>query len=149
MAGKFAFSTVWALIMALSYVLFSDWMLNISPALVVMHALTIVVCAVGLSGISVGLGAALPNFRETDPSKIAVGFGGTINLLLSLIFLMIVILLMAAPAHIRAAFEHNERLVRVMSVVIWPGVAAGMVFGAAAVFLSLRLGNRALRSMEF
>ena len=30
----------------------------------------------GLSGISVGLGARLPNLRETDPSKIAVGFGG-------------------------------------------------------------------------
>ena len=30
----------------------------------------------------------MPNFRETDPSKIAVGFGGTLNLVAGLLFLL-------------------------------------------------------------
>ena len=38
------------------------------PALVLgIHVLTVAVLALGLSGLSVGLGAWMPNFRETRP----------------------------------------------------------------------------------
>ena len=56
--------------------------------------------AQGLSGISVGLGARLPNLRETDPSKIAVGFGGTLNLLVSLVYIFAIVTAMAIPCHL-------------------------------------------------
>ena len=36
---------------------------------VLLHLLTVAVLAAGLSGLSVGLGACMPNFRETDPSQ--------------------------------------------------------------------------------
>ena len=64
-------------------------MLGILPG-IILHVVTVVVLALGLSGLSVGLGG-LPNFRETDPSKIAVGFGGTLNLILELILLVLVV----------------------------------------------------------
>ena len=68
-----------------------------------LHVLTTAVLALGLSGLSVGLGACLPNFRETDPSRIVSGFGGTMNLLVSLVFLLVVLALMAGPWHLQAA----------------------------------------------
>ena len=63
----------------------------------------------GLSGISVGLGARLPNLRETDPSKIAVGFGGTLNLLVSLVFIFAIVTALAVPCHLYfLGQEHPE-----------------------------------------
>ena len=56
-----------------------------------LHAVAVAVIALGLSGLNVGLGAYLPNFRETDPSKIVVGFGGTVNMVVGLAFLVAVI----------------------------------------------------------
>ena len=83
-------------------------MLSMPRLIIAMHAVTIVVLALGLSGVSVGLGACMPNFRETDPSKIAVGFGGTLNLVACLLLLIVVIVLMAVPIHVVYAV-HPER----------------------------------------
>src|SRR5208282_2408117 len=85
--GKFAFSATWTLIASEGLVVISDAMIGMPLDLMSVHALAIGVIALGLSGISVGLGASFPNFRETDPSKIAVGFGGTLNLIGGLLFL--------------------------------------------------------------
>ena len=60
----------------------------------------VAVLCMGLSGISVGLGARLPNLRESDPSKIAVGFGGTLNLLVSLVFIFAIVTALAVPCHL-------------------------------------------------
>ncbi|HZU35820.1 MAG TPA: hypothetical protein VFA18_07925, partial [Gemmataceae bacterium] len=99
--GKFAFSATWAILVAELLVIFSDLMLGVSAAIILIHVVTIIVLAFGLSGLSVGLGATMPNFRESDPSKIAVGFGGTLNLVAGLLFLLLTIGLMAVPWHLR------------------------------------------------
>jgi len=146
--GKFAFSATGALLIAEFLVVISDLSLGM-PALVMgLHALTVAVLAVGLSGLSVGLGALLPNFRESDPSKIAVGFGGTLNLLASLLFLIVALCLMALPWHV-AAFSGED--MAEIGITAWQtaGVAAGLVLGVVATVLPLRLGCRALRRMEF
>ena len=57
--------------------LLRDLMLGMRWLIIILHALTVVVLVIGLSGLSVGLGALLADFRETNPSKIASGFGGT------------------------------------------------------------------------
>src|SRR5262249_34557905 len=74
--GKFAFAAAGGLVIAEFLVVLSDSMLGVPWLVLVLHVLTVAVLAVGLSGLSVGLSACLPNFRESDPSKIAVGFGG-------------------------------------------------------------------------
>ena len=39
-----------------------------------------------LSGLSVGLGALFPNFKEDNPSKIVSSFGGTLCLVISFVY---------------------------------------------------------------
>jgi ABC-2 type transport system permease protein len=148
--GKFAFSATGALVSAELLVLLSDLSLRMPREVVALHALTVAVLAVGLSGLSVGLGAWLPNFRETDPSKIAVGFGGTLNLVASLLFLVLVLGLMAAPSHVVGALGEMKDM-DTDSINGWlaAGVVAGVGVGVAAVVLPLRLGIRTLRAMEF
>ncbi|MBV9124026.1 MAG: hypothetical protein JO112_11765, partial [Planctomycetes bacterium] len=146
--GKFAFSATWAILVAEFLVVFSDIMLGMPLVVIGLHALTVLVVALGLSGLSVGLGACIPNFRESDPSKIAVGFGGTLNLIVSLFFLMLVIGVMAAPWHLRAAFA-GEDFNALETWWLWAGTAAGLALGAVAILVPLRAGARTLRRMEF
>jgi ABC-2 type transport system permease protein len=148
--GKFAFSTTGGLLIAEFLVLVSDLMLLMPVQVVLLHMLTVGVLAAGLSGLSVGLGACMPNFRETDPSKIAVGFGGTLNLVAGLLFLLLIIGLMAAPWHARILMSDAHGNVSIpMGFAIPVGIALGLAVGVASVFLPLRAGIRALRGMEF
>jgi len=148
--GKFMFSATGGVAIAAFLVLLSDWKLEIPPTGVLLHVLTVTVLAAGLSGLSVGLGACLPNFRETDPSKIAVGLGGTLNLLAGLVFLILAIALMAGPWHWSAA--QSDEPPSGFSDFSWTFVAQaslGLLLGAAAVVFPLRAGARALQRMEF
>src|SRR5206468_3195532 len=148
--GKFGFSAIGASLVAEFIVLCNDLTLAMSSAALALHMLTMAVLALGLSGLSVGLGACMPNFRETDPSKIAVGFGGTLNLISGLLLLIVVIGLMTLPAHLLLASRGGVELT--LTPGDWwlgLGVLGGLLIGVAAVLLPLRLGARALRRMEF
>jgi ABC-2 type transport system permease protein len=148
--GKFAYSAILALAVGEFVVVFSDVMLGIPWLMVGLHALTVAAVALGLSGLSVGLGAAMPNFKETNPSKLAVGFGGTLNLVAGLSFLIVVILLMAVPWHMAMVFQGPDPRLKA-DVARWLalGAAIGVILGGAAVVVPLRVGMRALRRMEF
>jgi ABC-2 type transport system permease protein len=146
--GKFGFALAGALAVGEGLVMLSDVMLGMPWLAVGLHALAVAVLAAGLCGLSVGLGACLPNFRETDPSKIAASFGGTVNLLASLLFLLVVLVTMALPWHVQMAVPSEDRGAPVLWLVAL-GVAAGVAAGAAAVVVPLRMGVAALRKMEF
>ena len=145
--GKFAFSATGSLIVAEFLVVFSNYMLNMRWQIILLHVLVVFVLSFGLSGLSVGLGAIMPNFRETDPSKIAVGFGGTLNLVACLLFLVAVTMSMAVPVHFRiASVKEDENW---FSQWLWLGQVGGILLGALAVLLPLRAGARNLRRIEF
>jgi ABC-2 type transport system permease protein len=148
--GKFAFSAAGCVIAGEFLVLFSNLMLAMPWLILVMHGIVIVVLALGLSGLSVGLGACLPNFRETDPSKIAVGFGGTLNLVACLLLLVLLVFLMALPIHIVYANSPEAPLgLELVPWWLWLSYLGGALVGVAAVFVPLHLGIRQLRRMEF
>jgi ABC-2 type transport system permease protein len=148
--GKFAFATTGALVIAELLVLLSDLLLGMPWDALLLHVATVAVLSAGLSGLGVGLGACMPNFRETDPSKIAVGFGGTLNLVASLVFLMVTLALMAGPWHLQMAGS-DAVYSRNADMWIWVGLGAalGLAAGAATVAVPLVMGIQALKRMEF
>jgi ABC-2 type transport system permease protein len=149
--GKYAFSATGALVIAEFLVILSDVMLEMPWMPIVLHVITVAVLALGLSGLSVGLGAVMPNFRETDPSKIAVGFGGTLNLVSGLLFIGVSVSFLAGVWHAVAMMrEHiadpptlKEGTLIIVCLVV------GLIIGLAAIVVPLRLGAAALRRMEF
>ena len=148
--GKFGFSASGALLIAESLVIGSDLLLRVDPLIIGLHSVTIFVLAVGLSGLSVGLGACMPNFRESDPSKIAVGFGGTLNLIVGLLFVLAVVATMALPAHLAEALSFSSAGMPPMFIWLIPlGLLVGLSIGACSVILPLRAGARTLQRMEF
>jgi ABC-2 type transport system permease protein len=151
--GKFVFSVGIALLPTELLVSLSDAMLGMGPLMIALHAAMVAVLCMGLSGISVGLGARLPNLRESDPSKIAVGFGGTLNLLVSLVFIFAIVTAFAVPCHLYfLGVEHPDARYALThgAFRFWLtlAIAVSLVIGAVGTVLPLRIGIRAFQRME-
>ncbi len=98
--SKFLFATMLGVIPCSLLILLSDIMLGVLDLggwLVVVHQITSVSLCFGLAGIAVGLGAWLPNLHESSPAKIATGFGGTLTLVLSVVFILVTVMTTAMP----------------------------------------------------
>jgi ABC-2 type transport system permease protein len=153
--AKFAFSAGISLVSTEFLVVLSDLMLKMSPWMILLHVGMIAVLCLGLSGISVGLGARLPNLRESDPSKIAAGFGGTFNLLVSLVFIFTVVTALAVPCHLYFVGQDHPDTARVIlsrsGLRFWltTAILASLALSAAATIIPLRVGVKAFQRMEF
>lgn len=75
----------------------SSTLLKLPTSRVAFFAFAILLMAISLSGISVGVGALFPNFREDNPSKIVSGFGGTLCLVVSFIYIILFVTMVALP----------------------------------------------------
>jgi ABC-2 type transport system permease protein len=150
MIGKFIFSSMGCLAVGGFLIFFCNWMLGMSWLIIVVHVLTIGLLALGFSGLSVGLGACMPNFRETDPSKIAVGFGGTVNLMVSLLLLIIVVGAIATPMQLLHGQTPDTAVpLGAIPWFVWIGMLIGVGVGVMAIWLPMRVGMRNLRALEF
>ena len=156
--SKFAFALAASLLPCSGLVLLSDSMLDVDWLVAASHQITCVVLCLGLSGIAVGLGAGMPSPREQSPSRIAAGFGGTLNLVTSTLYIVAVVLLTAVPAHFYFASTQSETA-EIMTQrfdlapwllwwLLW-GTLGSLVVGAVATLLPLWLGFRAIRRFEF
>jgi len=153
--GKFAFSSGISLVATEILVVLSDLMLRMGPAMILLHMGMVAILCFGLSGISVGLGARLPNLKEDDPSKIAAGFGGTLNLLVSLVFIIAIVTALAVPCHLYFAGIDNPEFAGVSlsegQFRFWLTVAilVSLAVGVVGTVLPLRIGIKAFQRMEF
>jgi len=152
--GKFAFSAGISLVATEMLVILSDLMLRMGPAMIVLHMGMVAILCLGLSGISVGLGARMPNLKEDDPSKIAAGFGGTLNLLVSLVFICAIVMALAVPCHLYFAGQDNPEFVgsplSESQFRFWLTIAiiGSLVVGLVGTIVPLRIGIKAFQRME-
>lgn len=155
--SKFLFSFVGSLGPCCSLVLLSDGMLGLPWPLIAQHELCCLMLCMGLSGIAVGLGARMPDLRESSPSKISSGFGGTLSLVVSSLFIMATVMLAAVPTHLfLLSHTLGPGFISQHGILGWAGgpwgAIAGSVavvgLGVAATFVPLVLGLRAFRRLE-
>ncbi|HEX4414854.1 MAG TPA: hypothetical protein VH107_14565 [Lacipirellulaceae bacterium] len=152
--SKFWFASLGSWIPCSLLVLLSDVMLRVPMMVISVHQLTCVLLCLGLASIAVGFGAMLPNFRETSPSKIAAGFGGTLNLVLSALYIMVVVVLTALPCHfylLAGKGPWGGAFVDPQYLRLWLilGTVAAIIVGAIATVVPLRRGLKAFRELEF
>lgn len=156
--SKFWFATVGTVFPCCGLILLSDSMLGVSPAITLTHQLLCVSLSIGLSGLAVGLGAKIPNFREPSPAKIAAGFGGTLNLILSTVLIVLVIVAAGLPTHLLLGswtpgggtivdlYPQLEPTLRLWWAV---GMVASPLVACLFAAIPMRLGIRAFSRMEF
>ena len=96
---KFWLATSTSLVVTLSLIWLSCYMLEMTWDRTVFFAVAITIMTFTLTGLAVGLGALYPNLKEENPSKIVSGFGGTFCLVLSFLYILgsVVLLGYATP----------------------------------------------------
>ena len=155
--SKFLFSFLGGLLPCCGLVLLSDVMLGLPRRVIVIHEICCVMLCMGLSGIAVGLGARMPDLREPSPSKISSGFGGTLSLVISSLFIMLVVVVAALPTHLfLATHAFGPGAVGPGGLLAWAGSTQGIVaslsvvvaVGLVATFVPLLLGLRSFRQLE-
>lgn len=83
--AKFAFAMTITLWVAVSAMTLASIILELTLVWALVHLLVTISLCFGLCGLSVGVGARLPMFGETNAARIANGLGGTANLIASLV----------------------------------------------------------------
>ncbi|MEI6256484.1 MAG: hypothetical protein WCQ77_07555 [Planctomycetota bacterium] len=155
--SKFLFSFLGGLLPCCLLVFLSDSMLGVGRSLLWVHEICCVSLCMGLSGIAVGLGARMPDLRESSSAKISAGFGGTLCLVLSSLFIMSVVIIAAIPTHLsmatRAFGGGGPPPAGFLGWAAGPqGTAASLLvvstLGIIATFLPLELGLRSFRRLE-
>jgi ABC-2 type transport system permease protein len=147
--GKFAFAATGTLLVSVGLTLLGDLLLGIDPIGMGLHVTAAVMIALGLSALNVGLGAYMPNFRETDPSKIVVGFGGTVNMIVGLGYLLLIVAAMAAPLHIAGLRATLAGRGEFHPWWAFAGVPVALIASGLAIWLPLKAGAKSLRETEF
>ncbi|MGQ9576260.1 MAG: putative ABC transporter permease subunit [Thermoguttaceae bacterium] len=157
--SKFAFAVGASILPSGLLIFLSDVMLQVHPLIMASHQLTCLILCLGLSGIAVGLGARIPNLREQSPARIAAGFGGTLNLVLSTLYILAVVLLTAVPSHFYLGGSAPRVALQLVTSVpafeawvrFWliAGTAASLLLGVVATVVPMWIGLRAFRRVEF
>ncbi len=93
--AKFLLAALGSLLITLSLVIGSCTMLKLAASRTLYFAAAITVMTLTLNGLAVGLGVLYPNFKEDNPSKIVSGFGGTFCLVLSFLYIVASVVLLA------------------------------------------------------
>ncbi len=156
--SKFLFAAAGSVVPCSLLILLSDMMLDVSPLVLLCHQMTSVLLCLGLAGLAVGLGARLPNLREPSPARIAAGFGGTLTLVLSTLYILAAVAMTAVPIHFYLTERYVGEGIRInlpddaawrLGFWVAAGVLGSVLLGAVATFVPMHLGLRALRRMEF
>ncbi len=143
---KFAGAFLTFGLVSLGLMALSALMLDLDRTLTLVALCLAGAMAAVISGLSIGLGAAFLNLRQRNPAVIISGFGGTLNLVLSLLFMLASILPFGILFHLNIVGMIPARLfARWMG---W-GVAGLGVITVLAAGLPLLAGYRSLQRREF
>ncbi|HQZ30105.1 MAG: hypothetical protein KA250_03135 [Verrucomicrobiales bacterium] len=92
---KFVTSTLCSGLIVIAILFIGGYNLRIGMQDSVFFATAIGLLALGLNGLAVGLGVLFPNLQESNAAKIVSGFGGTLCLVGSFIYILAFLLLLA------------------------------------------------------
>lgn len=92
---KFWFAFISCLTITLGLIVLSCRILKMPLDRTLFFAIAVTIMTFTLNGMAIGLGVLYPNFKEDNPSKIVSGFGGTFCLVLSFLYIVASVALLA------------------------------------------------------
>jgi ABC-2 type transport system permease protein len=140
--AKYWLASCASLAVTLSLVVLSSCLLNMGWDRVIFFGAVITVMTFTLNGLAAGLGVLYPNFKESNPSKIVSGFGGTLCLVLSFLYILASVLGLAFGSA-EVANKGHLQTTAVVSITLF------IMLSFALGMLPLKFGLRRLRHFEF
>ncbi len=90
-------ASVLALVMV-TLVVVSGFSLGLPGQRILFFSASILLMSYGLTSLALSLGALVPNFRESNPARIVSGFGGTVCLIASFVYIVGGMVLLLIPS---------------------------------------------------
>jgi len=144
---KFITSTLFSGFIIVIILLIGGYNLQLGWADSLFFALAIGLLAIGLNALAVGLGVIFPNLEESNAAKIVSGFGGTLCLIGSFIYILAFILLLAWARW--DVFQSNEINSNWLQNPRSQAAAAGALFITAVVsVVPLFFSQKKLKRLE-
>jgi ABC-2 type transport system permease protein len=138
---KFLLVTGASLVITLGMIALSCHMLRMPSERTAYFAGAITVMTLTLNALALGIGVLYPNLREDNPSKIVSGFGGTFALVMSFLYIVASVLLLAWGS----PWRWNNELRDPPVLSCFAGFAA---LSIALGYVPLKLALRRLRNYE-
>lgn len=123
-------------------VYFSNRILEVPQFFIALSMINIFAVSFALTGLAIGIGALMPNFRTDHPSKIAVGPGGVLYMLISFAYLAIMLMIQVRPVW----FWVIERSDQVQNYLY---VSAAIILTLIVALVPMELGARQLAKREY
>jgi ABC-2 type transport system permease protein len=143
---KFAFSLTMTGLSALLVMGLAIRALDLPPEWARLQLAVCLAICVGLSGLSVGLGARFPVRGQRNPARIASGFGGTLNLVASMLFVAVEVLGVGYAGLLRLGSSWGALEEPHVAAWILPSL---LVFGGLVAVASLWIGIRHFEKLEY
>jgi ABC-2 type transport system permease protein len=86
--AKYWLASALSLAVTLTLITLSCWLLQMTWERVALFGAVVTVMTFTLNGVAIGLGVLYPNLKEANPNKIVSGFGGTLCLVLSSVYIL-------------------------------------------------------------
>ena len=145
---KFWSACLAATVVTVGLMIASSMILKLEANKIVYFAAAIALMSGALCGLAVGLGALFPNFKEENPSKIVSGFGGTLCLVASFLYIVVFIALLAFPASLPFTWptmaESWRQALTVVSVALAVAVSVTASLSAAGTGKKAAASDRIL-----
>jgi ABC-2 type transport system permease protein len=144
--SKFIFALSGAIIITLPLIFISSYQVEVPSGMMFQQLYFGLIICLGLSSIAVSVGVLYPNFKEDNPSKIISGFGGTLCLVLSLLYLLTIVVIGSIPGHLYYVLgrinSNTFSILQIISTVL-------ISFGAVIVtIISIRFGLKSIERIE-
>ncbi len=135
---KYWLASVMSLVVTLGLITLSCYLLQMRWNRMVFFGAVVTVMTFALNGLAMGLGVLYPNFRDASPNKIVSGFGGTLCLVLSFLYILASVWILGRGT---AGFHTGVEW-------ILASVTAFLLLSVAVGWVPLKLGLRQLKFLE-
>jgi ABC-2 type transport system permease protein len=136
---KYWLASLSSLVVTLSLISLSTYLLKMPWDRIAFFAAVVSVMTFALNGLAVGLGVLYPNFKEINPAKIVSGFGGTLCLVLSFLYILASVLLLGFGT---TGLHPNQ-------IFVFASVVGFTLFSGLIGWVPLKIGLRRLKDFEF
>ncbi len=143
---KFALAVSTMLLISVTLIGVSATMLEVGRYVLLINIAVAVAVSFGLCGLALGLGALFIDLKKTNPVAIISGFGGTFNLVLSLLYIMAAIIPFGFICHeqITGNISRPMFLKGIMIAGAWLAVITVLT-----TFVPMLAGRRSLMAREY
>jgi len=143
---KFLLSLISMLVVSISLMLLSTSMLQVEPVVRTVAMGQVAAVSFAVCGLSTGLGAVFLDLKQPNPMAIVSSLGGTMNLVLSLAFMVVAIIPFGLIFHLLflGYISRHEMHRGLMAAGIWLAVITVITAG-----IPLWLGRRSLSARDY